>query len=60
LNPNLSIKYPHKNLEEPLITPNNVPRIYKEFCDTLFLLPKSLLQFEIKKSRTIFNNIYIK
>jgi hypothetical protein len=26
LKPNLSIKYPHKNLEDPLIIPNKTPR----------------------------------
>jgi len=26
LKPNLSIKYPHKNLEEPLIIPKRTPR----------------------------------
>jgi hypothetical protein len=26
LNPNLSIKYPHKNLDPPLITPKSTPR----------------------------------
>ena len=26
LNPSLSIKYPHKNLEDPLTIPKNTPR----------------------------------
>jgi hypothetical protein len=31
LKPNLSIKYPHKNLENPLIIPNKNPRKYIAF-----------------------------
>jgi hypothetical protein len=36
LKPNLSISHPHKNLEEPFITPNNTPIIYIYFCGIPF------------------------
>ena len=60
LNPNLSMKYPHIALVEPLIRPNKVPLMYKAFCPTFFLFPKILLVFETKKQMTIFTkNIYL-
>ena len=53
LKPNLSIKYPHKNLEDPLTIPKNTPREYNGSWGNDFLFPKSLQQLDIKKSKTI-------
>jgi len=51
--PNLSMSPPHINLDAPLTIPNRIPRKYIASGLTPFLFPKSLLQLDIKKSKTI-------
>ena len=49
---NLSIKNPHINLVPPFTSPNKNPIKKRASCPTIFLFPKILYVFVIKKQKT--------